>query len=260
MKVSIVIPAYNEEKRIARTLEGYGSYFNELVRKKALEYEILVVINNTTDRTEEIVKNLAKTNKKIRYINLKKGGKGYAVISGFQEAVKGDSDFIGFVDADMATPPEAFNYLIKEIKGYDGAIADRRLKESIIQPEQPFKRRFAAACFNLLVRTLFLFPYKDTQCGAKLFRKDVLKQMLPKLGMSGYAFDVEMLYVFHKLGGKMKQAKTIWKDMDYSKIDLKKHSIQMFFAVFQLRIINSPLRIILRPLKPLIMILWGWVK
>lgn len=256
MNVAIIMPAYNEEKRIGKTLESYSSYFEN----SGINYEILIVINNTKDRTEEIVKQYAKKNKKIRYLNLVKGGKGYAIIEGWKEALKQDFDLIGFVDADMATPPEAFFWLVKEVRNYDGAIADRRLRGSIIKPRQKIKRKITSSVFNFLVRTLYLFPYRDTQCGAKIFKKEALKKVVYNMGMTKWAFDIELLYLLHKQGFRIKQVKTIWKDMDFSKIDLRKSSVQMLFAVMQLRVIKSPFKRLLRPIKPLIEILWRLVR
>src|SRR3989338_9940965 len=108
MKVSIIIPAYNEEKRIGNTLKEYSRFFENLRKEKKLNYEILVVINNTKDNTELIVKKYQKKNKNIKYINLPKGGKGYATAEGFKNALSQKNDLLCFVDADMATSPEAF--------------------------------------------------------------------------------------------------------------------------------------------------------
>ena len=82
------MPAYNEEKRIGKTLEEYSSFFENLRKSKKIDYEILVVINNTKDNTEKVVKSYSKKNKRIIYLNLVRGGKGYAVIEGFKDALK----------------------------------------------------------------------------------------------------------------------------------------------------------------------------
>ena len=87
MKISIIIPAYNEEKRIGNTLQVYSAYFESIRKLKSLDYEILVSINNTTDKTLEIVKKFQKKDKRIIYLNLPKGGKGYAIIEGFKDAL-----------------------------------------------------------------------------------------------------------------------------------------------------------------------------
>ena len=103
-KVSIIIPAHNEEKRIGRTLKEYISYF----KRKKLNFQIIVVLNACSDNTLKIVKKY----KELEILNFKQGGKGFAIIEGFKKALKKKSNLIGFVDADMATPPVAFYDLI----------------------------------------------------------------------------------------------------------------------------------------------------
>ncbi len=97
-------------------LNAYTSFFKKLKSKKILDYELVIVINNTRDRTEEVVRALQKKNKEIRILNFERGGKGFAITQGFLDALKRDSEFIGFVDADLATSPEAFYELVKPIR------------------------------------------------------------------------------------------------------------------------------------------------
>src|SRR3989344_3795143 len=165
-KVAIVIPAYNEEKRIGNTLQAYSSFFNGLEDKEILNYKILVVINNTTDKTKEIVKSFVKTQKNIRYIELVRGGKGYTVIEGFKNCLSENFVLIGFVDADLATSPEEYYKVILAAERFDGAIADRYLKNSVISPKPSMKRLIARRAFNFLIRSLLMIPFGDTQCGA----------------------------------------------------------------------------------------------
>ncbi|MEK6817721.1 MAG: glycosyltransferase [Nanoarchaeota archaeon] len=168
-KISIIIPAYNEEKRIGKTLEQNLKFFKELQKKKILDFEIIVVVNGSRDKTIDIVKEFSKKNKELKYLNLKRGAKGYAVIEGFKEALKSDSNLIGFKDADMATSPEAYYDLIKNIGNADGIIASRYVDGAIINPKPTLERRIASRIYNLFIRFLFFLPYRDTQCGAKIF-------------------------------------------------------------------------------------------
>jgi glycosyltransferase involved in cell wall biosynthesis len=258
MKLSIVIPAYNEEKRIGKTLEEYGKFFEELRKKKMLEYEILVVINNTKDKTEEIVREKIKVNKNIRYLNFIKGGKGFAITEGFKDALKRDNDIIGFVDADMATSSEAFYDLVKNIGNSGGAIANRYSKHAKINIS--LKRKIISRVFNFLVRIIFIMPYRDTQCGAKIFRRKVLEKVMPSLGMTAWAFDLDLLYQCKKSGIKLNQIATVWQDKGDSKMNLKRDSIKMLMAAFQLRILNSPISHFWKVLGPIAGILWRIVK
>src|ERR1044072_6966456 len=120
MKFTIIIPAYNEEKRIAKTLQKYGQFFSEVMQKNHITVEILVSLNGCKDNTLEIVQQYAKQYAIIRYINLPGSGKGLALIEGFKDALTRNLDFVGFVDADMATTPEVFYDLIQQLGTYDG--------------------------------------------------------------------------------------------------------------------------------------------
>jgi glycosyltransferase involved in cell wall biosynthesis len=247
--ISIVIPAYNEEKRIGNILEHYGAFFEEKKKNKEIkDFEILIVINNTHDKTEEIVKKFIKKHKEIRYIKFERGGKGFAIIEGFKDALKKkDKRLIGFVDGDMSTPPEAFYDLIKKIDGYDGIIADRWNKKSIIIPKQSYFRRFISRGYNWIVRTLFFFPYRDTQCGAKVFKSEILEKNVNKLVTSTWGFDIALLYCLKKESkARIKSIPTVWHDEIGSKVNIKRTPMLMFASGIRLRLIHSPLNFLAR--------------
>jgi len=247
--ISIVIPAYNEEKRIGKILENYGAFFEEKKKNGEIsDFEILIVINNTKDNTEEVVKKFAKKYSEIRFIRFEKGGKGFAITEGFKDALKNEKNkLIGFVDGDMSTPPEAYYDLIKKINVYDGIIADRWNKRSIITPKQSGFRRFISRGYNWIVRSLFLFPYRDTQCGAKIFKREVLKKNISKLVTSNWGFDIALLYCLKKEShAKIKSIPTVWHDEVGSKVNLKKTPIMMFLSAIRLRLIHSPLNFFVR--------------
>ena len=245
-KISIIIPAYNEEKRIKETLNSNLKFFKNLKKRKILDFEMIVAVNGSKDRTIEIVKGFAKKNKELRYLNLKRGAKGYAVIEGFKEALKGKSNLIGFKDADMATSPESFYELIKKINNYDGIIASRYIKGSIIAPKPAPERIFASRIFNFMTKIVLGLHFKDTQCGAKLFKRKSLEKTIPELTFSQLAFDVEILYIMKKLGFKIKEVPTIWSDKEYSKVNFAKSGPVMFLAIIRLRILNSPFKSLIK--------------
>ncbi len=245
-KVSIIIPAMNEEKRIGGTLKGYCEYFSDLKKKGEVDFEIVVVINNTTDKTEEIVKGYMEKFEEIKYIEYTQPGKALALVRGFDVAYEGDKDLIGFTDADMATPPNAFYGLIRHIKDYEGIIADRWDERSVVNPKQPLSRLVLSRGYNLIVRCLFLFNHRDTQCGAKLFKKEFLKKISPKLGSSDWNFDVDMLFYARREGARIKSIPTLWEDKEGSTVNLKTTPIKMFLSSIRLRLIHSPFRFIAR--------------
>lgn len=247
--ISVIIPAYNEEKRIGKTLAAYGEFFEQKKKRKEInDFEILIVINNTKDRTEEVVKTFSKKYKEIRYLNFKLGGKGFAIIEGFKEALKNkENKLIGFVDGDLSTPPEAFYDLIKRLDGYDGIIANRWDKRSIIAAKQSTLRRFVSRGYNLIIRSLFLFSYPDTQCGAKIFKREVLERNIHKLVTSNWGFDVALLFCLKKEEhARIRSVPTTWNDSKESHIDIKRTPVLMFLSAIRLRLIHSPLKFVVR--------------
>ena len=239
MKLSIVIPAYNEERRIVRALEDYAKFFTAKYKDN---FEILVVANGCRDNTVGVVKEVAKRYKQIKYKDIKEPiGKGGAVIEGFKLV---NGELIGFVDADDSTSSEVFYDLIKKINGYDGIIASRWTKGSIIKPRQPLSRRIASRCFNMLVRILFGINVSDSQCGAKLLKRNVVKSVVNDLGITRWAFDVDLLYNLKRKNFKFIEIPTVWSDTYGSKLDVVRTSIEMFLAISRLRLIYSPFKFI----------------
>ena len=237
--LSIIIPARNEQNRIGPMLDAYSRFF---INKNS---EIIVVINNSSDRTLDVVKNYQKKFPFIKYQNLKPGGKGFATMSGFKEALQGNSNLIGFVDADMSTKPEDFYELYKNIEDYDGVIGSRWKKGAVTK--RSLGKLIRSRGFNLLVRALFLFPYQDTQCGAKIFKREVVKKLYDDIKIPEWAFDVNILYICKRNGFSIKEFPTIWEDKDGSGINKPfKIPIQMAAGVIRLRLLYSPFEFVVR--------------
>ena len=240
-RVLIIIPAHNEEKRIGMMLEKYCKFFRE--RKELIEF--LVILNACTDNTLGVVKEFQKKFKEIKFLDFEQQGKGFAITEGFKEALKKDFELIGFVDADMATPPNAFYGLIRHIKNSDGVIANRWDKRSKVGP-RTFVRKVLSKGGNFIVRSLFFFNHRDTQCGAKLFKKELLAKVLPKLGASEWSFDMDLLFYARREKAKIKSIPTMWEDKRGSNINLKKTPITVLLSIIRLRLIHSPFNFIVR--------------
>jgi len=241
-KLSIVVPAYNEEKRIGILLENYLGYFKDLKRRKVLDFEFVVVLNNCSDNTRGVVEGY-KCDELI-LLEFVQGGKGFAITEGFKDALTRKNDLIGFVDADMATPPSAFYDLVKYRGSYDGIIANRWDRRSDIRTRQSFLRRVLSRGFNFIVRSLFLFPYSDTQCGAKVFKREIIENVIPKIGFTKWAFDIDLLFYARGVGSRIKSIPTTWEDRTDSAIDLKKTPLTMLLSVIRLRLVHSPFKFI----------------
>lgn len=244
-KLAIIIPTHNEEKRIAKKLDSYLPYFSRLVSKGLLQnVKVIVVINASTDKTRQIVEIYKEKNLEI--IEFVKGGKGFAVIEGFKHALKSHYDYIGFVDADMATTPEEFYRLFYNILNYDGVIANRYLKGATLIPRNTFARIWASRLYNFFIRSVLFIPFSDTQCGAKIFKRKAIEKIVHKIGMTSWAFDIEILYLLNKFGFKIRQIPTVWSNEDYSTINFWQSGPWMALAVIRLRILNSPFRRMVR--------------
>lgn len=238
-KISIIIPAYNEEQRINRTLRTYISYFNRLKDQLLLDYEIVVALNGCKDDTLGVVREVQKTTPECFYIDLEQAGKGLAIKAGFFDALTRSNDLIGFVDADMATLPQAFYDLIQHIGSYDGIIASRYMKESKIYPPRPWIKRWGSKLvYEPLVRLLLGLRYKDLQCGAKIFKREVVMSITPLMTMTQWAFDAEMLYLCKKANFNIKEYPTEWYDQAGSKLNYTS-GLRMLGSIIKLRLRNS---------------------
>lgn len=234
MKISIIIPAYNEEARISNTLQTYHTFFLE--HEKKLSFELLVVINGTTDSTPQVVRELQKMMPHIKMIELAQGGKGYAIAQGFKDALTRPNDLIGFVDADMATSPAAFYELIKQLGNYDGIIASRYMPGASVTPPRPLIKRWGSKLFfESLTKLLFGIYYYDTQCGAKLFTRNVIETITPHLSVKQWAFDVELLYLCKHFHFHIKEIPTIWYDQAGSKLRMLRAGGKMLSTLVKLR-------------------------
>jgi len=215
--LAIIIPAYNEEARIEATLHAYFDYFS---KQKNVTTTFLVVCNNCSDATAEICKRIKKTHPELDYINLRPGGKGFAVKQGFLKALDYKVDLIGFVDADMATTPPYFYELITKLDSHDGAIASRYKKDARVWPNRPFIKEMGGKFYNWVLRHNFHLDVRDTQCGAKLFRYETVQHIAPCMKETGWAFDLELLYLCQIFGKNIIEVPTTWTDMPGSHLTI----------------------------------------
>ena len=236
MRVSIIIPAYNEEYRIAKTLQAYNAFFLQKQQERILDYEVLVIVNGTTDNTVPLVKKLQQTMPALLMEEIAQGGKGLAIIYGFFNALTRDNDLIGFVDADMATSPDAFYALIMQCRNNEGVIASRYMKGSIVHPKRPFIKRWGSKIFfKSSVRTLFGISYYDTQCGAKIFKREVIQKIVTYLHEPHWSLDIEILYLCKRFGFIIQEVPTIWHDQAGSKLQTFRAGMGMLKTLIKMR-------------------------
>lgn len=213
MYVSLIIPAFNEERRIQTTLEQYSQCLNMHYPNA---YEIIVVTNGCTDQTVNVTLQFASSCSQVKLVDISQPvGKGEAVLEGFRRA---NGKYIAFADADCATSPESLVDLIEQLKDVDIVIGSRWLPASHVIKKQAFMRRIFSRVFNLSVRILFDLPYRDTQCGAKAFLATPTKVFSDVVKESHWTFDVELLLWARYYQFKVKEVPVVWKDQEGSKI------------------------------------------
>ncbi len=231
MELSVIIPAYNEEKRIRKTLEGIVAYLD----RKKHNYEIIVVNDGSTDKTKDVILELARElgNKKIKVLdNPCNKGKGYSVKQGFLAATK---LWILFTDADLSTPIEELETCIRYAGNAAVVIGSRNLPMSQIVVKQPFLRSTLGRIFPFFVRVLLLPELHDSQCGFKLFRKDVATAIAQRQQIDGFCFDAEQLFIAKKLGFVIKEVPITWSNDERSKIRVVRDSLLMFSDLLRIR-------------------------
>jgi glycosyltransferase involved in cell wall biosynthesis len=243
----ILIPAYNEERRIEPVLREYAEFFGKNYDGK---FEIVVVLNGCTDDTYGVVKKVAAEYPAVQVLLFHDPiGKGGALIEGLK--LSSNADLIGYVDADGATPPRAFMDLLKEIDSADCVIGSRWVPGAVIHQSQQSHRRFASRVFHFIVQLLFWMDIRDTQCGAKVMKAEAVEKIHDNLTIADMAFDINLLYALKHAGFKILEVPTEWTDRAGSKVALGRSSLTMFLSVVRVRLIYSPFYKWLRPLRPL---------
>lgn len=246
----LLIPAYNEENRIGPVLNQYAEYFG---RHYPGKFGLVVVLNGCRDDTMGVVQEAEKHHPCITHSEFPAAiGKGGALIEGLKLAPL--SDLIGYVDADGATPPNAFHDLVKALENpvISCAIASRWLPGAIVHHFQPENRRFASRLFHLFVEMFFQMRILDTQCGAKVMRRHAVETIHDRLSLADLAFDVNLLYSLKRDGFVIQEIPTEWADKSGSKVVFNlRTSLNMLLSLIRLRLIYSPFYRWLGPLRPL---------
>ncbi|MGD6851898.1 MAG: glycosyltransferase [Candidatus Bathyarchaeia archaeon] len=260
-QLSVVIPAYNEAARIETTL-------NALMASKPLLFdrtcEVLVVMDGCTDGTPQIVEELISQNPNaVALVFPARLGKGGAIMEALKRT-KGD--VIAFIDADGSIPAAELRRLIDLADQYDLIIGSRYGKDSRIGGGRPLKRTFLSRSFNVLSRLMFwkLWTIRDTQCGVKVFSRRLIDVIKNDFLITGFAFDVNVIYSSISFGFKVKEVGISWFEKDGSKLSggFSKQSFLMVISLLRLRLYYSRFRKILysRLFENLSRLFYQWSK
>lgn len=235
MKILIAIPAYNEEAIIAGNIAALDNFLIGI--KLEDEYLIVVADNNSTDRTGELVKQLAANNPRIEYLHVPTKGKGIALRTAWQKYTD-NFDIFSFMDADLATGMAAFNPKIQAIKsGADMAIGSRYLSESKLN--RSIVRKMFSAGYRFFLKILLGTKIKDFPCGFKALNKKTLLAVLPQVQNDQWFFDSELVYLASRQGFNIVEIPVEWHEPrsgeNKSRVSLYKQTMEYLKELLRLR-------------------------
>jgi len=241
IQLSVVIPMYNEAGRIGRSLERIVEYLRG--RSGAGGFEIIVVDDGSRDGTVAVVEQFRTCAPELRLIRFSQNrGKGAAVRAGMIAAT---GEAVLFSDADLSTPIEEVEGALRHLsEGCDLVIGSRALAGSQIVARQSCLRESMGKLFNRLLRAYLSIPFRDTQCGFKLFRGDAARDLFRRAQIDGFAFDVEVILLAMRLGYAVHEIPVRWINDPNSKVRLLRHSTQMLGDLWRIRrgLAAQPLR------------------
>lgn len=224
--LSVIIPAYNEEKRLPTTLESVHAFLSETGQ----DFEIIVVDDGSSDSTKAVVNDFAGTHCSVRLIaHTPNMGKGYSVREGM---LKAQGEYLLLDDADGASPIAEVVRLLSAIEaGADVAIGSRAKPGDETVVKALSHRKHIGNTFNLIVQSSLLPGIQDTQCGFKLFKRDVAMDLFSIARLNRYAFDVEILYLARMKGYEIAEVPINWTNVEGSKINLVTDPMNMLFEI-----------------------------
>jgi glycosyltransferase involved in cell wall biosynthesis len=231
LDLSIVVPAYNEEHRLPKTLDSIVAY----LQTRPYRAEIVVVDDGSSDRTAEVVRAYGQKYPELRRLsNGRNRGKGFSVRHGMLEA---GGEIALFTDADLSTPIEEADKLLAAVReqGYDAAIGSRAVDRTLIEVHQPAIREQAGIFFNRFARWIMGVEFSDTQCGFKAFRRDRMRAIFEQQRIERFGFDPEILFLAKRNGLRVAEVPVRWSHDSATKVNVLADGIRMFFELLLIR-------------------------
>jgi dolichyl-phosphate beta-glucosyltransferase len=228
--MTVLIPAFNEERRIEGTLARIAAY----VEKAGLTAEILVVDDGSSDATARLASDFLKGRRGRVLRSAENRGKGFSVRRGVLEAT---GRWVLLSDADLSSPIEEHAVLAEAVRhlDLDVAIGSRALSDSRVEIRQNPVRQTMGKIFNRIIRVMTGLPYRDTQCGFKLMDRDRVRPLFEKMVVDRFAFDVEFLYLCMRFGLKVREVPVVWRNSAESKVSLFGDPTNMILDVARVR-------------------------
>ena len=210
LRLSVVIPAYNEERRLGPSLQRLIGYLSN----QEYGWEIVVVSNGSSDDTAGVVQRTASQSSNIRLIVIPDRGKGIASRTG---ALQSAGDVIFLCDADLSMPPETLVDFLCRLETADVVVGSREA-EGATRYSEPWHRHVMGRVFNRLVQTIAVRGIEDTQCGFKALRREAARDLFSQQRLNGFAFDVELLYLARKYGYRIEELGIHWHFDDDTRV------------------------------------------
>ena len=227
-KLTLIIPAYNEEKIISETLKSVLNFLSP----KTYTWEVIVVDDGSKDKTSAIIKSFKKPG--IRLISYAKNrGKGAAIRMGVKKA---RGEFIIFSDADLSVPIENIDKFLLELRKNDVVIGSRRIKGSKILVHQPWLRESMGRVFTFLTRLILNSKISDFTCGFKGFRREAALDIFGKAKLDRWAYDAEILFLAQKRGDKIAETPIFWKNREDTRVALGNAALVSFIDLLRIRL------------------------
>lgn len=241
-RLAVIIPAYNEEARILPTLERIREYFSA----QSYTWTVTVISDGSSDRTNELVRGFVEANARFHLTESSPNrGKGFVVRKGMVEC---EGEFLLFSDADLAAPIEEVEKLWPAVDPSgntkaDIAIGSRPLRESRLEKRQPLYREMLGRAANKLIQLLAVPGIQDTQCGFKLYRRDVARDVFSRSKRNGFSFDFEALMIARDLGYKIAEVPIRWSHQEGSKVVMWRDVPKSLRDLVQLRLLGKKRRL-----------------
>lgn len=233
IKLSIIVPCYNEEKRFNAGFEHFQSF----IRRSRFDCELILVNDGSKDNTLKLMKSQLDKSKTIKIASYTKNkGKGFAISKGVEIA---RGEIILFSDIDHSVDVSTVNSFFKYFSNADVVIGSRRLKNSKLLKRQKPLRELLGKGFTLLVKILIDWQIKDATCGFKAFKKQAAKKLFKKISIYNWAFDAEILFLCKKYKIKVAQAPVEWSDVKGSKVSITKDIASSLKGLLQVRLNDS---------------------
>lgn len=231
--VSFVIPLYNEQKRIVKTLPKIETFLTQFEKSAKIKPELILVNDGSTDSTIDVVKNILKF-KNTKLVNYKNNqGKGYALKQGFKKAT---GDYILFMDADLSTPlKHIYDFLNQDLDEKTIVIGSRKMKGAKVTKHQPWIRENLGKGFTLISNIFLVWGITDFTCGFKMFPKKIGKKIFSNVTINRWGYDSEVLYLAKKYNCKIVQVPVSWKNDGDSKVKLKRDVLGSLVDIFNIK-------------------------